>query len=426
VGVWDIITGIGVRHAVDELVEFSPRGAARLARWAARRQHADNALRACTRAQEYAFDVDACPGRLSKLAVGLAFAAKAVAASTRRAVARAWPGAGGTPGAMPVDRPAIEALDRELRRHDDIRALPRHDRKEFRALAEHLRTWLGQADVAFDEACAAQLVDTVAFASEVLVDDRDERTATHLICAAQRHAGGLGADQPAALRLRYAEGYATLQLGDAARAQHILEGLCSDVRRVCGADHVLAVKTSRLLAWALDQQGLASDAEAEFGDLLVRMSRIPDVSKTLRLHVCCMHAWTIRGCGRLAEAVQSYIVVVAERERVLGPDHPDTLDARHSLAKVRLEQGDTATARAELEHVLEARRRTLSATHPDTLETRKYAVLAREPTGRLSSARQRGQLRRVLAAQTKTLGAEHPNTADTRTRLAAMRRVPRG
>jgi hypothetical protein len=107
---------------------------------------------------------------------------------------------------------------------------------------------------------------------------------------------------------------------------------------------------------------------------------------------------------------------------LLGADHPDTLDARHSLAKVLLAQGNHADARAVFTHVLAARRRVLGAHHPDTLETRKHAALASVRGGRWSTTRQRRQLQRVLAAQNKRLGAEHPNTVDTRERLVLIGR----
>jgi DNA-binding SARP family transcriptional activator len=162
-----------------------------------------------------------------------------------------------------------------------------------------------------------------------------------------------------------------------------------------------------------------------FRNLLVKIRESPEVHEELQLHVRCMLSWAIRGHGHFAESVESYNSVVHDRERLLGLDHPDTLDARHSLAAVYLAQGDRARARAEFTHVLAARRRALGAKHPDTLETRKHAALASAQVGRWSTSRRRRQLQRVLTAQNNRLGTAHPSAADTRKRLALMRRTPR-
>jgi len=57
-------------------------------------------------------------------------------------------------------------------------------------------------------------------------------------------------------------------------------------------------------------------------------------------------------------------------ERVLGPKHPDTLDARHNLARWTGEAGDPAAARDQFAALLPARERVLGPEHPETLSTR--------------------------------------------------------
>ncbi|NEC49805.1 tetratricopeptide repeat protein, partial [Actinospica acidiphila] len=46
-------------------------------------------------------------------------------------------------------------------------------------------------------------------------------------------------------------------------------------------------------------------------------------------------AASYRGAGRMQEAVDLCEQVLADYERVLGTDHPDTLAARHNLARFR-------------------------------------------------------------------------------------------
>ena len=58
------------------------------------------------------------------------------------------------------------------------------------------------------------------------------------------------------------------------------------------------------------------------------------------------------------------------RERVLGPEHPSTLTARHNLAYWTGEAGDAAGARDQYAALLPIRERVLGPEHPSTLTTR--------------------------------------------------------
>jgi Tetratricopeptide repeat len=61
-------------------------------------------------------------------------------------------------------------------------------------------------------------------------------------------------------------------------------------------------------------------------------------------------------------------------ERVLGPEHPDTLSTRGSLANWTGEAGDPAAARDLLAGLLPVCERVLGPEHPDTLSTRGSLV----------------------------------------------------
>ncbi len=58
------------------------------------------------------------------------------------------------------------------------------------------------------------------------------------------------------------------------------------------------------------------------------------------------------------------------RERVLGPEHPDTLITRGNLARWTGQAGDAAGARDQFAALLPVRERVLGPEHPDTLTTR--------------------------------------------------------
>ena len=73
---------------------------------------------------------------------------------------------------------------------------------------------------------------------------------------------------------------------------------------------------------------------------------------------------------------------VTNRERVLGPDHPDTRTSRDNLAAAYLDAGRTDEAISLFERTLTDRERVLGPDHPDTLSTRNNLALAYQEAGR--------------------------------------------
>jgi len=75
-----------------------------------------------------------------------------------------------------------------------------------------------------------------------------------------------------------------------------------------------------------------------------------------------------------AGARDQLAVLLPIRERVLGPEHPDTLITRHELASWTGHAGDPAGARDQFAVLLPIRERVLGPDHPDTLTTRHNLV----------------------------------------------------
>jgi hypothetical protein len=84
-------------------------------------------------------------------------------------------------------------------------------------------------------------------------------------------------------------------------------------------------------------------------------------------------------------------------------------------------QGDYPNALAEFRRVLADRLRVCGGEHVDTLESRKYAALAAVNLDQQVDRAQR-ELRRVLIIQVEKLGCNHPYTMDTRAWLAQLDR----
>ena len=73
--------------------------------------------------------------------------------------------------------------------------------------------------------------------------------------------------------------------------------------------------------------------------------------------------------GNPAGARDLLAALVSVRERVLGPEHPDTLTASANLASWTGDAGDPTAARDLLAELLPVRKRVLGPEHPDTLAT---------------------------------------------------------
>ena len=123
-----------------------------------------------------------------------------------------------------------------------------------------------------------------------------------------------------------------------------------------------------------------------------------------------------RSAGRFGEAIELYKWVLADQERVLGPDHPDTLITRNNLAGAYKDVGRFGEAIELYKRVLADQERILAPDHPDTLAARNNLAGAYYSVGRFGEAIE--LFERVLAERERVLGSDHPDTLTTRNNLA--------
>ena len=122
--------------------------------------------------------------------------------------------------------------------------------------------------------------------------------------------------------------------------------------------------------------------------------------------------------GRAAGHLQR---ALADRQRVLGADHPDTLTSRNNLAMAYRAAGDLSRAIPPLEQTLADRQRVLGADHPDTLTSRNNLAMAYRAAGDLGRAIPLHE--QTLADSERVLGADHPQTLTSRNNLAMAYRA---
>jgi len=127
-----------------------------------------------------------------------------------------------------------------------------------------------------------------------------------------------------------------------------------------------------------------------------------------------------REVGHHTTAEKIFLDVVQRRRRVLGPEHPDTLLSMNDLGVLQREVGMYSQAADTHSQVLEARRRSLGAEHADTLVSMNNLAVAYSKLGRLSDAETLH--RQVLEIRRRTLGSEHLNTLRSLDVLANLQR----
>ena len=132
----------------------------------------------------------------------------------------------------------------------------------------------------------------------------------------------------------------------------------------------------------------------------------PEHPDTLTCRGDLAHAYLT--AGRLTEAVPLYERTLAGREWALGPDHPDTLTSRGNLAFAYSSAGRLADAITFFQRTLTDRERILGPDHPDTLAARGNLAAASHADGRLKEAIPLYQ--RTLTDRERILGPDHPDT----------------
>ena len=183
-------------------------------------------------------------------------------------------------------------------------------------------------------------------------------------------------------------------------------------------DDPAAMTARGYLARTLVRRGRSGDAGTLYRDLLADRLRVQgdDHLDTLATRHDLAAALGVQ--GRYGEAEQLYRQLLADDDRLRGPEHRETLAARYNLARMIGLQGRYAEAEELGREVLEVQRRVLGPDHPDCLASRQHLARLAGKAGRYAEAEQ--MYRRVLADRRRILGDDHPDTLATRHRLARI------
>jgi tetratricopeptide (TPR) repeat protein len=127
-----------------------------------------------------------------------------------------------------------------------------------------------------------------------------------------------------------------------------------------------------------------------------------------------------QAAGRASEAIPLLEQTLVARVRLLGPDHLDTLTAQNNLAAAYQAAGRADEAILMFRMTLAAREQLLGADHPDTLRSQNSLAAAYKVAGQAAEAIP--LVEKILAVRERALGTSHPKTLGSRNNLAAAYR----
>ena len=200
-------------------------------------------------------------------------------------------------------------------------------------------------------------------------------------------AGVLGPDHPDAIAAKVSLGRALVAVGRAGDAVTILEEAVGGSELVRGADHIETLAAREEYAAAARAAGTVRGGDPLVPALAGRPGAPPG-RRSIPTPCRPASAWPTPTWpdGQTKDAIAQYKRVLADREGTLGPDHPDTLQARGSLAAANFAAGRMGTALQLYEETCAGYERTIGAYHPATLACQADLARGYYATGRLGDA----------------------------------------
>lgn len=121
---------------------------------------------------------------------------------------------------------------------------------------------------------------------------------------------------------------------------------------------------------------------------------------------------------KLWEALLYYQKALSIREKVLGEEHPHTAQSLNHIGALLRDQGEFARSRPYIERALAIRGKVLGPEHPDTAYSLADLGSLLLAQGNLTDAKP--YIERSLSIREKCLGPEHPDTALSLNELAIL------
>ena len=177
-----------------------------------------------------------------------------------------------------------------------------------------------------------------------------------------------------------------------------------------------AIEALELAGWSAQEQIQYPRALEHFRAVAALTSRERDPLEWARVQFAI--AYALHGLGRGREVEPILREVVALRERVLGPEHPDTLTSRNNLALALRAEGKYAEAEKEDRALIAIEERVLGPKHLHIYRSQWALAAVLQSQSKYSDAEE--IYKRVIPFFERMLGPEHPDTLATRSNLAGV------
>jgi tetratricopeptide (TPR) repeat protein len=300
-----------------------------------------------------------------------------------------------------IGRSAIDLLNSFTR---PLHLINAHDWPSWQQVTPHLVALLEWLAPYVDDLSVISLLQAANPASEALWRCGDLSAAESLARLCVTAAVRLGSDEPAALSARYELATTGAFLARYAQGEHVDDE--TDENAGVSVDPLSSAH------WLVRYQ----ESEKLLREILAGRQRIlgPDHPDTLTTRYRL--AWVLGLQGRLTDSEQMYRELLEDRRREFGEDDYATTSTRHRIGWVLVLQHRYAQAEEVFRQLLPDEQRVLGDEHPATLTTRHRLAWAVGLQGRFAEAEEMHAS--LLRDERRLLGDEHPDTLTTRQRLA--------
>jgi len=186
-------------------------------------------------------------------------------------------------------------------------------------------------------------------------------------------------------------------------------------RELKGMDEVEISKTKAMLAWSYMYQGLYSKASDLEIEVVKTRQRVLGIEHPDTLESMADLARSYRTLGQYDKAVELKRHVFDVRRKLYGDEHEDTLMSMTYLAHSYRDKGEFNTAADLEEKVLDVRIRLFDPEHPTTLQAMAHLGATYCCLGRYQEAQELQE--KVLEVEIRVLGKEHPETLEVMVEL---------
>jgi non-specific serine/threonine protein kinase/serine/threonine-protein kinase len=204
--------------------------------------------------------------------------------------------------------------------------------------------------------------------------------------------------------------------GNSVTAREILDQASHDVDSALAEDPELQAQMMDVMGQVYGNLGLYARAQALLTRAVETRRRVLGTDHPQTLNSMDQLGWTLNREGHYAEAEKLQRETLDSRRQVLGPQQPDTLRSMANLSNTLTMEGHYSEAEKLQRETLAIQRRVLGPEHPETLRSMSNLTNTLYRGGRYTEAEE--LQRKTIDMQTRILGREHPDTLRSMSNLA--------